>query len=88
MCRVLETSADGLWSAGMDELHPVLLLRDTEGWCPFCERWDMCSHAKISVDTKQRKGKEGGSGWAHDSHGEIEGHQAMRFAKGGMDYGL
>ena len=36
--RVLQTSPDSLWSAGIDDNHPVLLIRDTEAWCPYCER--------------------------------------------------
>lgn len=36
--RVLETSVDSVWSAGMDENHPVLLLRDTDAWSPYCQR--------------------------------------------------
>ena len=47
--RVLQTSPDSLWSAGIDDNHPVLLIRDTEAWCPYCERLAFLLGAGLSV---------------------------------------
>lgn len=38
--RIVETTLDSVWAAGVESTHPVLFIRDTDAWCPFSERYD------------------------------------------------
>lgn len=50
--RVLESSPNSLWGRDVDDNHPVLLVRDTNAWCPYCERsgfLSVCLHMELET---------------------------------------